>query len=52
MKQIPHEKWGEKLISTSRELVGNRKDMGQELKGHRPKNIALTFNDKKKLVSK
>jgi hypothetical protein len=27
MKPIPHEKWGEKLISTLRELVSNRKDM-------------------------
>jgi hypothetical protein len=52
MKPIPHEKWKEKLISTLRELVGNQKDMGLELKGHGPKNIALTFNDQKKLVSK
>jgi hypothetical protein len=28
MKQIPHEKWGEKFISTPKELVGNQKDMG------------------------
>jgi hypothetical protein len=48
MKLIHHEKWKEKLISTQKELVGNQKDMGLELKGHGPKNIALTFNNQKK----
>ncbi len=48
MKSIPHEKWGEKLISTLRELVSNQKDMGLQSKRHGPMNIALTLNDQKK----